>query len=104
MPQRAFRGVPGGGGGGGGWGLGVVGVGGGCADRDRSVIADGRLTATPGGLDLQRVAVFDGRDVEVVLRNVGRARLNIDEAWVEGAAGAWRAGVPHEGPHPPPPP
>jgi len=81
------------------WVLAVLGMLAGCADRDRSVIADGRLTATPGGLDLQRVAVFDGRDVEVVLRNVGRARLNIDEAWVEGAAGAWRAEFTHEGPH-----
>ncbi|ATB26867.1 choice-of-anchor D domain-containing protein [Melittangium boletus] len=81
------------------WVLAVLGMLAGCADRDRSVIADGRLTATPGGLDLQRVAVFDGREVEVVLRNVGRARLNIDEAWVEGAAGAWRAEFTHEGPH-----
>ncbi|MBM7115219.1 choice-of-anchor D domain-containing protein [Archangium primigenium] len=81
------------------WVLAVLGVLAGCADRDRSVIADGRLTATPGGLDLQRVAVFDGREVEVVLRNVGRARINIDEAWVEGAAGAWRAEFTHEGPH-----
>jgi hypothetical protein len=81
------------------WVLAVLGVLAGCADRDRSVIADGRLTATPGGLDFQRVAMFDGREVEVVLRNVGRARINIDEAWVEGTAGAWRAEFTHEGPH-----
>ncbi|WP_043428891.1 choice-of-anchor D domain-containing protein [Cystobacter fuscus] len=81
------------------WVLAVLVVLTGCEDRDRPVIADGRLTATPGGVDLQRVAMFDGREVEVVLRNVGRARLNVDEAWVEGAAGAWQVAFTHEGPH-----
>ncbi|HSP79477.1 MAG TPA: choice-of-anchor D domain-containing protein, partial [Myxococcaceae bacterium] len=72
---------------------------GGCAERDRPAIADGRLTATPGGLDFKRVAVFDGREAEVVLRNVGRTRLVVDEVWVEGSAGAWRVEFTHEGPH-----
>jgi hypothetical protein len=71
----------------------------GCADRDRPAIADGRLTATPGGVDFQRVAVFDGREAEVVLRNVGRSRLIVDEAWVEGPAGAWKVDFTHQGPH-----
>ncbi len=77
----------------------VLGVLAGCADRDRPIVADGRLTATPGGLDFQRVAVFDGREAEVVLRNVGRARITVDEAWVEGPAGAWQVDFTHEGPH-----
>ena len=81
------------------WVLAVLGVLVGCADRDRPAIADGRLTATPGGLDFQRVAVFDGREAEVVLRNVGRARITVDEAWVEGPAGAWKVDFTHEGPH-----
>ncbi|REG35848.1 flagellar associated PapD-like protein [Archangium gephyra] len=71
----------------------------GCADRDRPAIADGRLAATPGGLDFQRVAIFDGREAEVVLRNVGRSRIIVDEAWVEGPAGAWQVDFTHEGPH-----
>jgi hypothetical protein len=71
----------------------------GCADRDRPAIADGRLTATPGGLDFQRVAIFDGREAEVVLRNVGRSRIIVDEAWVEGPAGTWQVDFTHEGPH-----
>jgi hypothetical protein len=81
------------------WVLAVLAVLTGCADRDRPAIADGRLTATPGGLDFQRVAVFDGREAQVVLRNVGRARINVDEAWVEGPAGAWQVDFTHEGPH-----
>ncbi|MFY0523969.1 choice-of-anchor D domain-containing protein [Archangium gephyra] len=71
----------------------------GCADRDRPAIADGRLTATPGGLDFQRVAIFDGREAEVVLRNVGRSRIIVDEAWVEGPPGTWQVDFTHEGPH-----
>ncbi len=81
------------------WALAVLVVLAGCADRDRPTIADGRLTATPGGLDFQRVAIFDGREAEVVLRNVGRARIIVDEAWVEGPAGSWRVDFTHEGPH-----
>ncbi|PTL78361.1 choice-of-anchor D domain-containing protein [Vitiosangium sp. GDMCC 1.1324] len=81
------------------WVLAVLVVLTGCADRDRPVIADGRLTATPGGLDFQRVAVFDGREAEVVLRNVGRSRIIVDEAWVEGPAGTWQVDFTHEGPH-----
>ncbi|WNG38346.1 choice-of-anchor D domain-containing protein [Archangium violaceum] len=81
------------------WVLAVLGVLTGCADRDRPAIADGRLTATPGGVDFQRVAVFDGREAEVVLRNVGRSRIIVDEAWVEGPAGAWQVDFTHEGPH-----
>ncbi|HEX8436778.1 choice-of-anchor D domain-containing protein [Archangium sp.] len=81
------------------WVLAVLAVLAGCADRDRPTIADGRLTATPGGLDFQRVAVFDGREAEVVLRNVGRARIIVDEAWVEGPAGSWKVDFTHEGPH-----
>ena len=71
----------------------------GCADRDRPAIADGRLTATPGGVDFQRVAIFDGREAEVVLRNVGRSRIIVDEAWVEGPPGTWQVDFTHEGPH-----
>ncbi|HYO59422.1 choice-of-anchor D domain-containing protein [Archangium sp.] len=81
------------------WVLAVLAVLAGCADRDRPAIADGRLAATPGGLDFQRVAVFDGREAEVVLRNVGRSRIIVDEAWVEGPAGAWQVDFTHEGPH-----
>ncbi|MET0401606.1 MAG: choice-of-anchor D domain-containing protein, partial [Cystobacter sp.] len=81
------------------WVLAVLVVLTGCEDRDRPVTADGRLTATPGGVDLQRVAMFDGREVEVILRNVGRARINVDEAWVEGAPGVWQVSFTHEGPH-----
>lgn len=81
------------------WVLAVLVVLTGCADRDRPAIADGRLTATPGGLDFQRVAVFDGREAEVVLRNVGRSRIIVDEAWVEGPAGTWQVDFTHEGPH-----
>ncbi|HZH16325.1 MAG TPA: choice-of-anchor D domain-containing protein [Archangium sp.] len=71
----------------------------GCADRDRPAIADGRLTATPGGVDFQRVAIFDGREAQVVLRNVGRSRIIVDEAWVEGPPGTWQVDFTHEGPH-----
>ncbi len=84
------------------WGLWVLALAlalAGCAERERPVVADGRLTATPGGLDFSRVAIFDGREGEVVLRNVGRARINVDEVWVEGPAGAWEARFTHEGPH-----
>jgi hypothetical protein len=77
----------------------VVGLVCGCADRDRSSIADGRLTATPGGLDFTRVAIFDGREALVTLRNVGRARITVNEAWVEGPNGAYLADFTHEGPH-----
>ncbi|HLM42882.1 MAG TPA: hypothetical protein VK458_03390, partial [Myxococcaceae bacterium] len=80
------------------WAL-VVGLIAGCADRERSSMADGRLTATPGGIDFQRVAVFDGREAEVTLRNVGRARINVQELWVEGPDGTYRAAFTHEGPH-----
>jgi hypothetical protein len=62
-------------------------------------MADGRLTATPGGVDFQRVAVFDGREAEVTLRNVGRARITVDEIWVEGPGGTYLANFTHEGPH-----
>jgi hypothetical protein len=93
-----------------GWGMGavsgrwglwalVVGLIAGCADRERATMADGRLTATPGGVDFQRVAVFDGREAEVTLRNVGRARITVDEVWVEGPDGAYLANFTHEGPH-----
>ncbi|WP_223634235.1 choice-of-anchor D domain-containing protein [Corallococcus sp. EGB] len=80
-------------------GLVVVGLLSGCADRDRSSVADGRLTATPGGIDFARVAVFDARESTVTLRNVGRARITVDEAWVEGPEGAYQAEFTHEGPH-----
>src|SRR5688572_25373630 len=80
------------------WAL-VVGLLAGCADRERASMADGRLTATPGGIDFQRVAVFDGREAEVTLRNVGRARITVQELWVEGPDGTYRAAFTHEGPH-----
>ncbi|MHA7632173.1 choice-of-anchor D domain-containing protein [Corallococcus sp. M7] len=80
-------------------GLVVVGLLSGCADRERSSLADGRLTATPGGVDFARVAVFDARESTVTLRNVGRARITVDEAWVEGPEGAYKAEFTHEGPH-----
>jgi hypothetical protein len=62
-------------------------------------MADGRLTATPAGIDFQRVAVFDGREAEVTLRNVGRSRIEVDEIWVEGPDGTYLATFNHEGPH-----
>ncbi|NMO17202.1 choice-of-anchor D domain-containing protein [Pyxidicoccus fallax] len=71
--------------------LAVVVLLGGCADRERSSLADGRLTATPGGVDFQKVAIFDAREAEVTLRNVGRARINVNEVWVEGPEGAYLA-------------
>ncbi|MCP3142601.1 choice-of-anchor D domain-containing protein [Pyxidicoccus xibeiensis] len=71
----------------------------GCADRDRSSLADGRLTATPGGVDFQKVAIFDAREAEISLRNVGRARINVNEVWVEGPEGSYQAEFTHEGPH-----
>lgn len=81
------------------WALAVVGLLCGCADRDRSAIADGRLTATPGGIDFAKVAIFDGREAEVTLRNVGRAKITVNEAWVEGPDGTYLAQFTHEGPH-----
>lgn len=80
------------------WAL-VLGLLAGCADRERASTADGRLTATPAGIDFQRVAVFDGREAEVTLRNVGRARITVDEVWVEGPDETYRASFTHEGPH-----
>ncbi|XXF75631.1 choice-of-anchor D domain-containing protein [Myxococcaceae bacterium GXIMD 01537] len=77
----------------------VVGLWCGCADRERSAIADGRLTATPGGIDFTRVAIFDGREAEITLRNVGRARITVNAAWVEGPDGAYLARFATEGPH-----
>ncbi|ADO72964.1 choice-of-anchor D domain-containing protein [Stigmatella aurantiaca] len=86
---------------GGRWGLWVVVLGllSGCADRERSSIADGRLAVTPAGIDFQRVAIFDGREVDVTVRNVGRARLSVDDVWVEGPDGTYVAAFTHEGPH-----
>lgn len=50
-----------------GWvALAVVGLLVGCADRERSALADGRLTATPGGVDFERVAIFDADRKSVV--------------------------------------
>ncbi len=83
------------------WGwvaLAVVGLLTGCADRERSSLADGRLTATPGGVDFQKVAIFDGREAEISLRNVGRARINVNEIWVEGPEGTYLAALTQEGP------
>ncbi|AEI66354.1 choice-of-anchor D domain-containing protein [Corallococcus macrosporus] len=84
------------------WGwvaLAVVGLLAGCADRERSALADGRLTATPGGVDFEKVAIFDAREAEISLRNVGRAPVDVNEVWVEGPEGAYRAEFTHEGPH-----
>ncbi|MFL5347318.1 MAG: choice-of-anchor D domain-containing protein [Hyalangium sp.] len=83
------------------WGLWVLVVGllAGCADREDASMADGRLTATPGGVDFQRVAVFDGREAEVTLRNVGRSRIEVNDIWVEGPDGQYLASFTHEGPH-----
>lgn len=80
-------------------GLVVVGLLSGCADRERSSLADGRLTATPGGVDFSQVAIFDARESTVTLRNVGRARITVGEAWVEGPQGAYQAEFTDEGPH-----
>ncbi|NTX35494.1 choice-of-anchor D domain-containing protein [Myxococcus sp. CA033] len=82
------------------WALAVLGlVAAGCADRERSSLADGRLTATPGGMDFEKVALFDARETEISLRNVGRAPVDVNEVWVEGPEGAYRAEFTHEGPH-----
>ncbi|SEU33703.1 choice-of-anchor D domain-containing protein [Stigmatella erecta] len=83
------------------WGLWVLVLGlfSGCADRERSSMADGRLAVTPAGIDFQRVAIFDGREVDVTVRNVGRARLSVDDVWVEGPDGTYVAAFTHEGPH-----
>jgi len=62
-------------------------------------MADGRLTATPAGIDFQRVAVFDGRETAVTLRNVGRSRIEVGDIWVEGPEGQYLASFTHEGPH-----
>jgi hypothetical protein len=78
--------------------LAVVGLLAGCADRERSALADGRLTATPGGVDFQKVAIFDAREAEISLRNVGRARINVNEVWVEGPEGTYLADFTQEGP------
>lgn len=80
------------------WAL-VVGLLAGCADRERASMADGRLTATPGGIDFERVAVFDGREAAVTLRNVGRSRIEVSDVWVEGPEGQYLASFSHEGPH-----
>ncbi|WP_224245149.1 choice-of-anchor D domain-containing protein [Hyalangium gracile] len=80
------------------WAL-VVGLLAGCADREKSSMADGRLTATPAGIDFQRVAVFDGREAAVTIRNVGRSRIEVDDIWVEGPEGQYLASFSHEGPH-----
>ncbi|QSQ16305.1 choice-of-anchor D domain-containing protein [Myxococcus landrumensis] len=81
------------------WAFAVFGLVVGCADRERSTLADGRLTATPGGMDFQRVALHDARETEISLRNVGRARINVSEVWVEGPEGAYLATFTDEGPH-----
>lgn len=83
------------------WALAVLGLvaAAGCADRERSSLADGRLTATPGGMDFEKVALFDARETEISLRNVGRAPVDVSEVWVEGPEGAYRAEFTHEGPH-----
>lgn len=83
------------------WALAVLGLVAavGCADRERSSLADGRLTATPGGMDFEKVALFDARETEISLRNVGRAPVDVNEVWVEGPEGAYRAEFTHEGPH-----
>jgi len=62
-------------------------------------MADGRLTATPAGVDFERVAVFDGREAAVTLRNVGRSRIEVGDIWVEGPEGQYLASFTHEGPH-----
>ncbi|MCK8496699.1 choice-of-anchor D domain-containing protein [Myxococcus fulvus] len=81
------------------WALAVLGLVAGCADRERSTLADGRLTATPGGMDFQKVALYDARETEISLRNVGRAPVDVNEVWVEGPEGAYRAEFTSDVPH-----
>ncbi|MBF5041304.1 choice-of-anchor D domain-containing protein [Aggregicoccus sp. 17bor-14] len=88
------------------WGLlslvvGLVGVGmaSGCVDRQRTTLTDGQLTVSPGGMQFQRVAVFDGREVEFTLRSVGRMTVTVQDAWVEGPAGQYVARFQDAGPH-----
>lgn len=65
----------------------------GCADRERSALADGLLAIEPRGVAFHRVALYDTPERELVLRNVGRVPLDVNEAWVEGPAATWQARV-----------
>jgi hypothetical protein len=78
---------------GGAWACVVAGLLAGCADRERSTLADGQLAMEPRGVDFHRVALYDTPERELVLRNVGRVPLDVNEAWVEGPAGTWQARV-----------
>ncbi len=77
----------------------VVGLAAGCVDRERGALTDGQHTVSPAGMQFQRVAVFDGREVEFTLRSVGRMQVTVQDAWVEGPAGQYVARFVEEGPH-----
>jgi hypothetical protein len=62
----------------------------GCDDRERSASADG-LVRTTGAVDFRRVAIYDGRELDVQLENVGRANLRILEVLVEDEHGQYAA-------------
>ncbi len=79
-----------------GWGRGLLGVVcvallGGCADRERSFIADGMLIINPSDVNFDKVSVHNWKELDLTLTNHGRGPLHLLEVWTEGPEGAYRA-------------
>ena len=69
-----------------------------CADRQSVAFVNGRLMVVPGALDFSQVGLHDSKDLSVALKNVGRGRLDIRDAWVKGPDGAYAIHVTPETP------
>ncbi len=69
-----------------------------CADRERSTFQDGWL-ASSGDVVFGTVAVRAGREKSVVIRNLGRGPITVNDVWTEGPDGTFRAKFAHPGPH-----
>ncbi|MBI3181393.1 MAG: choice-of-anchor D domain-containing protein [Myxococcales bacterium] len=61
-----------------------------CAERERPRLSDGRLLVS-GKLEFGTVVVHKRRELDVVLRNVGRGPLTIDDVWTIGPEGTYLA-------------
>ncbi len=71
---------------------------GGCADREKSAVADARLSFS-GETSFGRVPIFATREVRATFQNVGRTRVTIHEVWIEDQDGAFQAQFDEPGPH-----
>jgi hypothetical protein len=69
----------------------------GCADRERSAIADARLLFA-GERDFGRVPMHATREVRVTLTNLGRSSLEVLDVWTEDYDGSYLAQFDHPDP------